>query len=154
MHGPRTLKEVHRWPQFQSALSELLEYVQDRDEVELVRESVRIVLQELIDAVAIAIIGADYGRGLVAGERDSHSSTSTSATRDLGMTTTWHLRTSATGQLRDVTHIGRTDRDDCGRRGRVVPTARNRPRHGRTWRSSSPLQRRRSVLMISACPSQ
>lgn len=45
--------------QFQSALSGLLTSVQNGDEVDLVRESVRIVLQELIDAEAIAVIGAD-----------------------------------------------------------------------------------------------
>ena len=45
--------------QFQSALSGLLTSVQNGDEVDLVRESVRIVLQELIDAEAIAVNGAD-----------------------------------------------------------------------------------------------
>lgn len=45
--------------QFQSALSGLLTSVQNGEGVDLVRESVRIVLQELIDAEAIAVIGAD-----------------------------------------------------------------------------------------------
>jgi len=45
--------------QFQSAVSDLLASVQNGEEVDVVRESVRIVLQELIDAEAIAVIGAD-----------------------------------------------------------------------------------------------
>ena len=45
--------------QFQSALSGLLTSVQNGEGVDLVRESVRIVLQELIDAEAIAVISAD-----------------------------------------------------------------------------------------------
>lgn len=45
--------------QFQSAVSDLLACVQHGEEVDVVRESVRIVLQELIDAEAIAVIGAD-----------------------------------------------------------------------------------------------
>lgn len=45
--------------QFQSALSGLLTSVQNGEGVDLVRESVRIVLQELVDAEAIAVIGAD-----------------------------------------------------------------------------------------------
>ena len=45
--------------QFQSAVSDLLASVQNGDEVDVVRESVRIVLQELIDTEAIAVIGAD-----------------------------------------------------------------------------------------------
>ena len=44
---------------FQSALSDLLTSVQNGEEVDLVRESVRLVLQELVDAEAIAVIGAD-----------------------------------------------------------------------------------------------
>ena len=44
---------------FQSALSDLLASVQNGEEVDLVRESVRLVLQELVDAEAIAVIGAD-----------------------------------------------------------------------------------------------
>ena len=47
--------------QFQSALSGLLTSVQNGDEVDLVRESVRIVLQELIDAEAIAVIDGSRG---------------------------------------------------------------------------------------------
>ena len=44
---------------FQSALSDLLTSVQNGEEVDLVRESVRLVLQELVDAEVIAVIGAD-----------------------------------------------------------------------------------------------
>lgn len=45
--------------QFQSAVSDLLASVQNGEQVDVVRESVRIVLHELIDAEAIAVIGAD-----------------------------------------------------------------------------------------------
>lgn len=53
------LKEFTPMTQFQSAVSELLTTVQNGEAVDFVRESTRLVLQELIDAEAIAVIGAD-----------------------------------------------------------------------------------------------
>ena len=44
--------------QVQSAVSDLLEAFRAGEGVDLVRESVRIVLQELIDTEAAAVIGA------------------------------------------------------------------------------------------------
>lgn len=43
----------------QSALSELLEAFRAGDGVDLIRESVRVVLQELIEAETAEVIGAD-----------------------------------------------------------------------------------------------
>lgn len=52
------LKENHRWPSPASALSELLEAFRTGDGVDMIRESVRTVLQELVEFEAAGVIGA------------------------------------------------------------------------------------------------
>ncbi|SPD85783.1 protein of unknown function [Micropruina glycogenica] len=59
MYGQARIERGSPMAQFQSALSGLLTSVHNGEGVDLVRESVRMVLQELIDAEAIAVIGAD-----------------------------------------------------------------------------------------------
>lgn len=47
-----------RWPSKESVLTEILDALRSGDGVNLVREAVRFVLQELIEAEAIEVIGA------------------------------------------------------------------------------------------------
>jgi putative transposase len=50
--------DQHRWIQAESAVSELLDAFRAGDGVDLIRESVRLVLQELIEVEAAEVIGA------------------------------------------------------------------------------------------------
>ena len=59
MYGQaRTEEGIHRWPSPASAVSELLEAFRTGEGVDLIRESVRMVMQELIETEATERIGA------------------------------------------------------------------------------------------------
>lgn len=53
------MKENTRWPPSQSALLDLLDALNASDGVDVIRSAVQVMLQQLIEAKATALIGAE-----------------------------------------------------------------------------------------------